>query len=462
MAEAVTPSLGSENQAQLYQLACLSIMEASTRMGRLDATQAIFNRLNSPKAGGASYGKNLTEIMFASGQFEPYFSLQPSQIQSRQDAIRVLGLKRGMSPETAEKTLNEYFADTADPQKMANARAHVGGRTFFKGTSQYANLIQGEDRLRTPGENFYHLDGDQTHALIKKIEGMGPVSLSASSLVSAPVGSEGMGCVDAGSGGGQVITQTNPQGQGDALMQAIGMMNMLQGRAVEFRAELNPRSDPAILELDVQKTFEVKGFGEELDGTFTVLDVMFRLRNHLEVEVEAYQADPNAPQPNVFLGDPAKGIAPASPLQQSTGSLDLQWCMPVNKVNVAGNYCEFGAQRPGHIHQGIDLGGHGPDEVYAAGDGVVVFVCGIGGAGGYGRMIDIEHPGGKMTRYAHLAKVLVKKSDKVTRGQQIGIRGGSGSYSDDDYAIHLHHELHIGGKAVNPRSYLPKPGPPQA
>lgn len=437
-------------------------MEAPTRAGRLDVVQAVFNRLNSPKAGGASFGGDITAVAFASGQFEPYFGTSASQIQSRADAIRILGSKRSMSAATAEKNLNEFFADTADPQKMANARAHVGGRTDFKGTTMYSNMVKGEDKLRASGENFFHINRRQTHGLLKKLEALGPVSLSGSSLVSAPVGSEGTGCIDAGSGGSQTITQTNPQSQGEAMLQAIGAMNMQQGKAKTFTARINAIESPGILDVDVQKTFEVKGFGKGLDDTFTCQDIIYTLNDTLEVDITGYAADPDAPQPSAFVGDPAKGTAPSSPLQQPTGSSDLQWCMPVDKVNVAGNYCEFGAQRPGHIHQGIDLGGYGPDQVYAAGDGVVDFVCAIGGAGGYGRMIDIKHPGGKMTRYAHLASTMVKKNDKVTRGQQIGVRGGSGSFSDKDYAIHLHHEVLVNGTAVNPRGILPKPGPPQA
>jgi murein DD-endopeptidase MepM/ murein hydrolase activator NlpD len=65
-----------------------------------------------------------------------------------------------------------------------------------------------------------------------------------------------------------------------------------------------------------------------------------------------------------------------------------------------------------------------------------------------------------MTRYAHLAKVNVKKGDPIKRGQLIGIRGGSGSRSDKDYDIHLHHEVIVNGNPVDPRSVLPKPGPP--
>jgi murein DD-endopeptidase MepM/ murein hydrolase activator NlpD len=273
-------------------------------------------------------------------------------------------------------------------------------------------------------------------------------------------GSYGLGCADAGVGGSRTITQINPQSQGDALAHALGIANQLLGKAIEFRASLDAAADPTVLDLDAQKTFEAKGFGKGLDGTFTTDEVIFTLGDRLRVDVVGYQADPNAPQPQVFLHDTTQNAAPETPTSTATKS-GWSWPMPPSKVNVAGDKCEFGNAR-GRPHEGIDLGGYGPDEVFAAANGTVDFTCEIGGAGGYGRMIDIKHPDGWMTRYAHLAKILVKKGQNVTSGQQIGVRGGSGGGSDSDYPIHLHFETrNPAGKAVNPRSVMPNPGPPK-
>jgi murein DD-endopeptidase MepM/ murein hydrolase activator NlpD len=276
-------------------------------------------------------------------------------------------------------------------------------------------------------------------------------------------GSYGLGCADPGVGGSRTISQINPQNQGDALAHALGLTNQLLGKAIEFRATLDATADPVVLDLDAQKTFEGKGFGKGLDGTFTVEDVLFHFPagDRLEVQVNAYQADPNAPQPQVFRHDTTQDNVPATPSSSPVSASGWRWPMPADKVNVAGPKCEFGYAR-GRLHAGIDLGGHGPDEVFAAANGTVDFTCDIGGAGGYGRMIDVKHPDGWLTRYAHLAKVLVKKGQNVAAGQQIGVRGGSGGGSDSDYPIHLHTELHdTSGKPVNPRDHYPKPGPPQ-
>jgi len=162
------------NEADAYRLAALAIMEAPTRMGRLDVAQAVFNRINAPKVGAASYGSSVTAVVFASGQFEPYFGVSASEIKNRSDAVSILKRKRGMSSAQANQLLNQFFADVADPAKMAQARKHVGGRTDFKGTTMYSNMVKGEDKLRTYGENFFHIGSGQSYKQLAKLEQLGP------------------------------------------------------------------------------------------------------------------------------------------------------------------------------------------------------------------------------------------------------------------------------------------------
>lgn len=126
-------------------------------------------------------------------------------------------------------------------------------------------------------------------------------------------GSYGLGCVDAGSGGTRSLSQLNPQSQGNALAHALGITARAMAKALEFRATLDPAADPKILDLDAQKTFEVKGFGEGLDGIFTCDEVVFEFNETLEVRVVGYQPDPNAPAPQVFRHDATQGLAPTQP-----------------------------------------------------------------------------------------------------------------------------------------------------
>ena len=79
--------------------------------------------------------------------------------------------------------------------------------------------------------------------------------------------------------------------------------------------------------------------------------------------------------------------------------------------------------------------------------GVVTFA---GTAGGYGRMIEIDHGGGLRTRYAHLAELLVSAGTQVPTGWTVGRMGSSGRST----GTHLHFEVRRDGRAVDPLSYL--------
>lgn len=99
------------------------------------------------------------------------------------------------------------------------------------------------------------------------------------------------------------------------------------------------------------------------------------------------------------------------------------------------------------MHDGTDFASAIGTPIYATGDGVVTFA---GWAGGYGRVIKIRHAMGFETRYAHLAKFRVKKGQRVSRGDRIGDMGTSGRSTGS----HVHYEVRIGGKSVNPMKFI--------
>lgn len=112
-----------------------------------------------------------------------------------------------------------------------------------------------------------------------------------------------------------------------------------------------------------------------------------------------------------------------------------------------GSTLSYFGQRNGILHLGIDYEGDIGDAVNASCDGTVVSVI---ERGGYGLMIEIDHGGGFVTRYAHLDSAIVKLGDGVVQGQQIGMLGDSGNCDTP----HLHFELRINGEAYNPRQYI--------
>jgi murein DD-endopeptidase MepM/ murein hydrolase activator NlpD len=73
--------------------------------------------------------------------------------------------------------------------------------------------------------------------------------------------------------------------------------------------------------------------------------------------------------------------------------------------------------------------------------------------GGYGNVIDVQHPDGSMTRYGHNNRLIASVGQAVKQGQHIADMGNTGRSTGP----HLHFEIHPGGgSAVNPLAYLPR------
>lgn len=130
-------------------------------------------------------------------------------------------------------------------------------------------------------------------------------------------GSYGLGCADAGAAGAKTLAggQHNPSTQADALAYALGLHDAERMRSHEFEGMVQLAMDAMLLNLDAQKTFELKGFGAELDGVFTTEEVIFYPLDPrgLVASIHAYKPDPNAPKPEVFLHDANAGLTPPSP-----------------------------------------------------------------------------------------------------------------------------------------------------
>ncbi len=97
-------------------------------------------------------------------------------------------------------------------------------------------------------------------------------------------------------------------------------------------------------------------------------------------------------------------------------------------------------------HAGMDFSAPTGTDIYATGDGTVAQA---GWESGYGNSVLINHGYGYMTRYAHMSKIMVKRGEKVLRGQVIGLVGSTGKSTGP----HLHYEVILKGKKVNPANY---------
>ncbi len=101
----------------------------------------------------------------------------------------------------------------------------------------------------------------------------------------------------------------------------------------------------------------------------------------------------------------------------------------------------------GAMHKGLDFRGPTGSPIYAAAAGKITFV---GRKSGYGNTVEISHGNGLMTRYAHMSRFKAQLGQKVAPGQTIGAIGSTGRSTGP----HLHFEVRINNRAVNPRTFL--------
>jgi murein DD-endopeptidase MepM/ murein hydrolase activator NlpD len=100
----------------------------------------------------------------------------------------------------------------------------------------------------------------------------------------------------------------------------------------------------------------------------------------------------------------------------------------------------------GHFHSGIDLGAASGTPVLAPAGGLAA----VGRQASCGNYVLLDHGGGTATLYCHLAEADVDDGQPVVAGQRIGSVGSSGFSTGP----HLHFEVHLGGRPVDPAAWL--------
>jgi murein DD-endopeptidase MepM/ murein hydrolase activator NlpD len=152
----------------------------------------------------------------------------------------------------------------------------------------------------------------------------------------------------------------------------------------------------------------------------------------------------DAPAP-ATSGERTAGVAPpasATVAPPPPGSSKLRW--PARGRIIAG----FGQRPDGTHNDGVNFAVPLGTEVHAADAGVVAY------AGselkGYGNLVLVRHDNGWVTAYAHNDEIIVKRGDKVKRGQLLAKAGKSGQVDQPQ----IHFELRQGSKPVDPTPYM--------
>ena len=99
------------------------------------------------------------------------------------------------------------------------------------------------------------------------------------------------------------------------------------------------------------------------------------------------------------------------------------------------------------MHNGVDFAGPRGTAILATADGVVTHA---GWQGGFGNTVTIRHAFGIETLYAHLHSINVRKGQRVSRGDRIGGMGTTGRST----GVHLHYEVRLGGRPIDPMTYI--------
>jgi murein DD-endopeptidase MepM/ murein hydrolase activator NlpD len=129
---------------------------------------------------------------------------------------------------------------------------------------------------------------------------------------------------------------------------------------------------------------------------------------------------------------------------ESTPSISGRWIWPARGVFTS----PYG-WRWGRMHKGIDIANSVGTPIVAVQAGRVTFAG--WNDGGYGYLVEITHPDGSLSLYAHQSRILVQVGEEVSQGQQIGQMGSTGRSTGP----HLHFEIHTPGLgAINPMQLL--------
>jgi len=106
-------------------------------------------------------------------------------------------------------------------------------------------------------------------------------------------------------------------------------------------------------------------------------------------------------------------------------------------------------QRWGRMHKGIDIAAETGTPIKAADGGIITY---SGDKGNYGKLVEIDHGNGYITRYGHCSKIYVNNGEKISKDQTIALVGDTGRTTGP----HLHFEVIKDGVHQNPSNYLNK------
>ncbi|MBV7379434.1 M23 family metallopeptidase [Maritimibacter dapengensis] len=261
-----------------------------------------------------------------------------------------------------------------------------------------------------------------------------------------------------------IATGTDMSGTVDVLTAALEATAEERDRAMEDARQARSETEDLIYEARLREERNDQIF-TQLEDAVTVslepLDKMFSAAgmstdNILNTVRRGYSGQGGPLMPLILS---TKGEEPSADMERANRILNeldrmnlyriaaekLPFDIPVRPGTF--RYTSGFGTRWGRLHAGTDMAGPVGTPIHATADGVVIHAD---WQSGYGRLVKIQHEFGIETRYAHMSRIAVKKGQRVSRGERIGDMGNSGRSTGP----HLHYEVRVGGKAVNPMTYI--------
>jgi murein DD-endopeptidase MepM/ murein hydrolase activator NlpD len=185
--------------------------------------------------------------------------------------------------------------------------------------------------------------------------------------------------------------------------------------------------DPLALEPPAEEILEAEGIG----GPFIPIGI--------DAEAGGFEARVAGLQESLLLRDRLRRVTITLPFERPVDG-------DVAITSRFGVRADPFTRRPA-FHSGIDFRARTGEPVYATAAGRVISA---GRAGGYGKLVEIDHGNGLTTRFAHLSSIAVSEGDEVAAGTMLGRAGSTGRSTGP----HLHYETRLDGRAVDPWRFL--------
>lgn len=205
------------------------------------------------------------------------------------------------------------------------------------------------------------------------------------------------------------------------------------------------RQDALVVEIAQLKQTQIEQRGEIREVREDKAAILGELRNkqgNLERLIRQLDREESAIEMRIAAYYATSGKA--SGLKPFTG----RFSRPVNAPITSGFGMRFHPiLKRRRMHNGIDFGASHGSPIHAAADGVVIAAT---YSSGYGNMVILDHGGGISTLYGHCSRLAVSNGQRVTRGQVIAAVGSTGLATGP----HLHWEVRVNSKPVNPMSRL--------